>query len=191
MHVKAIWRRSCIRCIWVRIKTSGRLFWRRYWTLRFHKMRGIPWPAEKPLASQEGLHSVTYLKTYQVRVVRRPPRLNQTILRRSGSCCPIKGSFTPAEGPEGWIIQLGHYKTSLTSCTAIYRPHGALLSDVSNTVQLSGLFNDLYRVDQSRLILGYFGAWGESPQWPPLLKGMNFKKTRSHSLNFLSFASIT
>jgi hypothetical protein len=40
---------------WLRIGTGGGLLWMRQWTSGFHKMRGISWLADKPLASQEGL----------------------------------------------------------------------------------------------------------------------------------------
>jgi hypothetical protein len=44
--------------IWLRKGTCGGLLWKRYWTSGFHKMRGISWPSEELLASQEGLCSM-------------------------------------------------------------------------------------------------------------------------------------
>jgi hypothetical protein len=44
--------------IWLRIGTGGGLLCIRWWTFRFHKMRGISWVAEDILASQEGLCSM-------------------------------------------------------------------------------------------------------------------------------------
>jgi hypothetical protein len=44
--------------IWLRIGTGDGLLWMRQWTFGFHKMRGISWLAEDPLASQEGLCSM-------------------------------------------------------------------------------------------------------------------------------------
>jgi hypothetical protein len=40
---------------WLRIGTDGGHSWMCWWTLGFHKMRGISWLAENRLASQEGL----------------------------------------------------------------------------------------------------------------------------------------
>jgi len=40
---------------WLRIGTGGRHLWVRWWTCRFHKMRGISWLVENWLASEEGL----------------------------------------------------------------------------------------------------------------------------------------
>jgi hypothetical protein len=44
--------------LWLGIGTGGGLLWIRWWTLGFHKMRGISWVAEDLLASQEGLCSI-------------------------------------------------------------------------------------------------------------------------------------
>jgi len=41
--------------IWLRIRTLKGHLWMRQWTFGFHKMRGISWPTENRLASQEGL----------------------------------------------------------------------------------------------------------------------------------------
>jgi len=32
--------------IWLRVRTSGGLFWTRWWALEYHKSLGISWPAE-------------------------------------------------------------------------------------------------------------------------------------------------
>ena len=42
----------------LRIGASDGLLWTQWWHFRFHKTRGIPWPAEKLLASQKGLCSM-------------------------------------------------------------------------------------------------------------------------------------
>ena len=47
--------------VWLRVGTSCRLLWTRYWTFVFHKMRWISWLAEEALASQEGLCYVALL----------------------------------------------------------------------------------------------------------------------------------
>jgi hypothetical protein len=44
--------------IWLRTGTGCELFCIRWWTLGFHKMRGISWVAYDILASQEGLCSM-------------------------------------------------------------------------------------------------------------------------------------
>jgi hypothetical protein len=44
---------------WLRIGTSGRLLWTRYWTFGFHKMLGSSWGAAQLIAPQEGLSSVS------------------------------------------------------------------------------------------------------------------------------------
>jgi hypothetical protein len=44
--------------IWLRIGTSGRLLWTRYWNFGFRKMLGSSWGAAKPGTSQEGLSSM-------------------------------------------------------------------------------------------------------------------------------------
>jgi hypothetical protein len=41
--------------IWLKIGTGGGHLWMRLWAFGFHKIRGISWPAENQLASQEGL----------------------------------------------------------------------------------------------------------------------------------------
>jgi hypothetical protein len=46
------------KLVWLKIRTGSRLLWMRRWTSTFHKTRGIYWPAEKLLASKEGLCSV-------------------------------------------------------------------------------------------------------------------------------------
>jgi hypothetical protein len=46
---------------WLRIGTGGELLWTRQWTFVSHKMRVISWPAERLLASPEGLCSVEVL----------------------------------------------------------------------------------------------------------------------------------
>ena len=38
---------------WLRIGTTGELLWRRQWIIRFHKIRGISWLAQKLTAFQE------------------------------------------------------------------------------------------------------------------------------------------
>jgi hypothetical protein len=50
-----------IGLIWLRIGTSGRLLWTRYWTFGFHKMLGSSWVAAQLAAPQEGLSSVSKL----------------------------------------------------------------------------------------------------------------------------------
>jgi hypothetical protein len=44
-----------IGLIWLRIGTSKRLLWTRWWTFGFHKMLGSFWVAAQLAASQEGL----------------------------------------------------------------------------------------------------------------------------------------
>jgi hypothetical protein len=39
-------------------ESSGELLWTQWWTIRFHKKRGLSWLAEWLLASQEGLWSM-------------------------------------------------------------------------------------------------------------------------------------
>jgi hypothetical protein len=40
-------------------RDSGGLLWTRYWSSRFHKMRGSSWVAAQLAASQEGLSSMS------------------------------------------------------------------------------------------------------------------------------------
>jgi hypothetical protein len=47
-----------IGLIWLKEGRSSRLLCTWWWPLRFHKMRGIFWPAEETLASQKGLPSL-------------------------------------------------------------------------------------------------------------------------------------
>jgi hypothetical protein len=39
------WEGARTGSIWLRIGTGGGLLWMRWWTFRFHKMRGISWVA--------------------------------------------------------------------------------------------------------------------------------------------------
>jgi hypothetical protein len=48
-----------IRLIWLRIGTSGGLFWTRRWTSGFHKMLGISWGAAKLTGSEGRLGSMS------------------------------------------------------------------------------------------------------------------------------------
>jgi hypothetical protein len=45
--------------IWLRIGTSGRLLWTRWWTIGLLKMRGSSWVVARLASSQEGLSSVS------------------------------------------------------------------------------------------------------------------------------------
>jgi hypothetical protein len=45
---------------WLKIRTSGGLFWTRWWTCRFHKRVRISWPGLGILASQQGICSVDF-----------------------------------------------------------------------------------------------------------------------------------
>jgi hypothetical protein len=49
---------------WLRIGTGGRLLWMQWWTVGFHKMQGIYWPAANQLASL-GLWSVDWVSRYE------------------------------------------------------------------------------------------------------------------------------
>jgi hypothetical protein len=44
--------------IWLRTGTGVSLVWMRWWTIGFHKMRGIFWVTQEVLASEEGLCSM-------------------------------------------------------------------------------------------------------------------------------------
>jgi hypothetical protein len=45
--------------IWLRIGTSGRLLWIRYWAFGFHEMLGSSWVAAQLMVPQEGLSSIS------------------------------------------------------------------------------------------------------------------------------------
>jgi hypothetical protein len=50
--------------IWLRIGTSGGLLWRRWWTLGFHKIRGIFWLTEEQLPSKKECTALSYRQIY-------------------------------------------------------------------------------------------------------------------------------
>jgi hypothetical protein len=144
--------KPCIGSIWFRVRTNRRLLWMRYWTCGFHKMRGISWVAEKLPASQEGrmlspcrrrplLHSREPIRCWLTR--QRKLLSNETVFYPSGRDRRLDNLITSLQD----ILSLLYGRIG-------YRPPGAPLSGVSNTIQSSGLLNKGHK-DTLRLYTGW------------------------------------
>ena len=59
---------------WLRIRTGGGRLWVRWWTLGFHKMRGISWLAAKPVSFSR--RTLLHGASNYVRVIPQSPHTN-------------------------------------------------------------------------------------------------------------------